>query len=147
MGALKRAFRPVVVRKAIQQTTTEIHHCDHLFLDFSWFNRVDLSCRFTFSGMEADLQKKQQSSWSSGAASNAMSSSSFVDEVRLNWNKYEKNIKMRTLLSLLGVENSKRTGSNAVAIKKLLKVASEDKTDQVCSLNHLYISTFNCRLL
>jgi hypothetical protein len=74
------------------------------------------------------LHKRLGGSWSAWTASTSLSNPVLIDEVRHNFFKFEKKIKMRILLALLGIGTDKRNECNS-AISKLLKAASDDTTD------------------
>lgn len=78
----------------------------------------------------ASLHKKLQSGWSSWTASASMSKSAVIDEFILSYDKFEKKIKMRVLISLLGMDHSKKM-ENMKQILVLLEMASFDTSDQV----------------
>ena len=79
------------------------------------------------------LHKKLQSSWSSWTASASMSKPAVIEEFISSYDKFEKKVKMRVLISLLGLEHSKKTECTK-QILRLLEVASYDTSDQV----HIY---------
>eukprot|EP01041_Mallomonas_annulata_P004800 gene4800-9571_t len=75
------------------------------------------------------LDKKLKSSWSSWTLSHTLSNT-VIDDVRNNFDKFDKKIKMRILLSLIGIDSNQR-GAMASSIKRLLHQASEDKDEWV----------------
>jgi hypothetical protein len=77
------------------------------------------------------LHKKLLANWSAWTATRSMSSSTFIDEVRINFHKFDKKIKKRILLSLLSVDQTKlRECENSII--KLLELAGQDESsDQV----------------
>jgi transcriptional regulator of acetoin/glycerol metabolism len=76
------------------------------------------------------LTKKLQSSWSSWTVTQSLGDAQFVDDVRSNFDKLETKIKLKVLIALVALEPAKKS-SCAAEIKRLLKVASEDTSDEV----------------
>lgn len=75
------------------------------------------------------LDKKLQASWSSWTVSRSLSSPALLDDLRNNFHKFEKKVKMRLLLSLLSVDPVKKIECTQ-AMKRLLKSASEEDQGQ-----------------
>lgn len=84
----------------------------------------------------ASLHKRLQSSWSSWTASASMSKPAIIDEFISSYDKYEKKVKMRVLISLLGLDHSKKVECTK-QILRLLELASYDSSDQVC-VSYIY---------
>jgi hypothetical protein len=76
------------------------------------------------------LDKKLQTSWSSWTVSRSLSSPALLDDLRNNFHKFEKKIKMRLLLSLLSIDPVKKIECTQ-AMKRLLKSASEEDQGQL----------------
>ena len=74
------------------------------------------------------LPKKLQQAWSSGTVTRQLNLS-LLDDVYSNWHKMEKKVKMRILLSFLGLDASKKQELSS-ALKKLLQLAREEETTE-----------------
>jgi len=70
------------------------------------------------------LQKRLNAAWSSGSVSRTLTAA-LLDDVYTNFAKMEKKIKMRIMLSLLGLDANKKQELSK-SIKRLLKLASSD---------------------
>lgn len=66
-----------------------------------------------------------------------MTTEQSIDEIRLNFLPLEKKVKMRVLLSVLSLDQARRTALS-VQLKKLLEAASTDTTDEVISYIHAH---------
>ena len=76
------------------------------------------------------LHKNLRDSWSAFRAINKETDNAFIEEIIRNYDKFEKKIKMRILLSLLIFDSTKRSEC-ALSILKLLEIARHDSSDQV----------------
>ncbi len=76
------------------------------------------------------LHKKLQTSWSSWTTTASLSNANYIDQISANFANLEKKVKMRVMISLAGIPQSKKSLCMN-SIKKLLRIASEDTTDQV----------------
>jgi hypothetical protein len=90
----------------------------------------------------SSLHKKLQGSWSAWTASSSTSKKVFIDEFIRSYDKYDRKVKIRILISLLGLDQNKKTEC-AQSILKLIEVCCRDKSDQVIfHLLSLFISFF-----
>lgn len=64
-----------------------------------------------------------------------MSKPAVIEEFVNSYDKFEKKVKMRVLISLLGLEYSKKVECTK-PILKLLELASYDSSDQVSTIIH-----------
>lgn len=88
------------------------------------------------------LRTRLQGSWSAGSALSSMSKKLFVEEVIRHYDTFEKKVKMRILISLLGLDKAKKS-ELAQPIVKLLELASRDTSDEVfpsLKFTKLYVS-------
>ena len=76
------------------------------------------------------LHKKLQGSWTSWMAASSMARQQFTDEFIKNYDKFEKKVKMRVLISLLCLDPTRIT-ENSHSIIKLLELAGSDASDEV----------------
>mmetsp|Transcript_12608 Transcript_12608/g.19039 ORF Transcript_12608/g.19039 Transcript_12608/m.19039 type:complete len:468 (+) Transcript_12608:170-1573(+) len=74
-------------------------------------------------------EKKLKSNWTSHLLSNSITATE-VDRIRSNFSKFDKKTKMKILISLIGVEKTRRS-SFAAPIKRLLATASEDRDEWI----------------
>ena len=78
------------------------------------------------------LHKKLLSNWSAWTVSKSLSTSENIDAINQNFNKLEKKIKMRVLLSLLNFDPKTKADCSS-SIKELLRLATdEEKNGKVC---------------
>ena len=74
------------------------------------------------------LPKKLSAAWSAGTVTRQLSLS-LLDDVYSNWAKQEKKVKMRILLSFLGIDNSKKQELSS-ALRRVLQLAREEETTE-----------------
>ena len=87
----------------------------------------------------ASLHKKLQSNWTSWTVASSITPR-FLDDVRCNFDKFEKKAKLKTLISILQLDLNRKSQC-ATEIKRLLKTASEDSSDEVSKYAFIVIET------
>jgi len=74
------------------------------------------------------LPKKLAMAWSSSTLTRQLSLS-LLDDVHSNWHKQEKKVKMRILLSFLGLDAAKKQELSS-ALRRLLQLARDEETTE-----------------
>ena len=90
------------------------------------------------------LHKKLQAAWSAGTITKSISTPTSIDEIRHNFDKFDKKTKMRIILSMIAMDVRAKQEC-AIAINRLLELAAQEtKTDIVSVLSpgtHVIISS------
>lgn len=72
------------------------------------------------------LHKKLLPNWSAWTVSKSLSTSESIDAITVNFDKLEKKIKMRVLLSLLNLDPKVKADCSS-SIKELLRLATDEE--------------------